>query len=301
MPVLGLFAAAVMWFQMAWAGKAFTLGYTLPLISRGAAPRPTSVQAQPVSDGAALHHATVTTTSLSVGLRGMGCAAVLLLAARARFGAKSNPKLAKSCRARVVCAAAGLPCTSNPANVQEVAYLSKAERVLSSTHLISLDQVTPLVPAPASPCPAPRAAAFAIVPELASTSCPSSAPASTARQPRPASFVGGSRRSQRRARSSRSQSTTAARRAARRAVGAQLISEPRIAPEPLVLSFDPSCLRGEIQSGLQLPASMRSACSREARAPAVAKNCGLDSDIYVRAMHSNSLDKHQRRTTRRFL
>jgi len=290
MPLLGLVAVAIIGFQTAWTCKAFTQGYTRPQTIRGTAPTPTGLQAQPWSDPAALPRAT-DAASLAEGLRSMGCAAALLLAAYARGSSKSSPKFAKCRRAKVVCAAAALPCASTPAKDQKASYPSKVERVLPSSQLISLDQVTPLVPAPAASCPAPRAAAWMTALELASTACPSSAPASAARQPRPASFVGGSRRSQRRSQGSHSQSAAAAQRAARRAVGAQLLAEPRVAPEPLVLSFEPSCLREEIQKGLQLPAGMRSAYSRQTKAPAAAKGYGLNSGLYVQALHSNSLDR----------
>eukprot|EP00443_Scrippsiella_acuminata_P092036 CAMPEP_0115559596 /NCGR_PEP_ID=MMETSP0271-20121206/100035_1 /TAXON_ID=71861 /ORGANISM="Scrippsiella trochoidea, Strain CCMP3099" /LENGTH=339 /DNA_ID=CAMNT_0002993647 /DNA_START=108 /DNA_END=1126 /DNA_ORIENTATION=+ len=271
-----------MCFPQAWTGNAFTQGYMFPQVGRGAAPTSTALQARPLNDPATFPQA-IANTSPGVGLRSLGCAAALLLAACARTGAKRTSSLAKSRRAKIVCAAAGLPCTGIHEKMQEASYPSKVDRIPPSPSLISLDQVAPLMPAPAV-----SVATLVIAAEPASFASTSPAPtpaATTTRLPRPASFVGGARCSQRRVRRSRSQGAAALRRAARRAVGAQLLAEPRVAPEMPVLSFDPSCLRGPIQSGLQACAGLRSAHSRrEATSPAAAKACGLNSGVYVEAI-----------------
>eukprot|EP00443_Scrippsiella_acuminata_P094154 CAMPEP_0115551356 /NCGR_PEP_ID=MMETSP0271-20121206/95690_1 /TAXON_ID=71861 /ORGANISM="Scrippsiella trochoidea, Strain CCMP3099" /LENGTH=129 /DNA_ID=CAMNT_0002984957 /DNA_START=557 /DNA_END=946 /DNA_ORIENTATION=+ len=97
----------------------------------------------------------------------------------------------------------------------------------------------------------------------------------------PARFVGGSRRSQQRTSRSQGIFAQASQRTARRAMGTRL--QPRVQAEPVVLSFDASRLRKEIQNCLRVPSAIRAAHSRESKTSACTRVCASTSSVYFKA------------------
>jgi len=176
----------------------------------------------------------------------LGAAALLALAVSAR-GSKRSHQKGKS-RVSVVCSAAApnlstawaTPAVAKNAPVP-APQSARVASVVKLVALISLDDTE--VNEVSLP-------AVAAIPLVASAALPSAAPqpsaVPTSARPQAARFIGGCRRSSKGPRSTR---FTA--RAARRAVGAKLQPAACMA-EPIVMSFDSSKLRSEIQTGMRI-------------------------------------------------
>lgn len=292
MPLLGLLAIATMCFSASWVSSAFSYGTSIPKIDLSTRPASTTLPFQPLTSHIVTSHA-IGDAFPAVGLRGLSCAVALLLLASVRTSAKASFCVGKIRRAKVVCTATRVPCTNTKAKIPEASQPSKTEHVMPLLDFVSLGDVVPSMLTAATGYTSIKVAAPAIAVELAAADKPSPTfgPAAASRQPSRASFVGGSRCSQRRARSSRNHGASAAQRAARRSVGTQMLSQSRSLPEPAVLSFDSSRLRSQIQRGLQVSSGMHSAHSRESKTPAAVKSCRITSGGYVEAIRSRNRNR----------
>mmetsp|Transcript_88558 Transcript_88558/g.222988 ORF Transcript_88558/g.222988 Transcript_88558/m.222988 type:complete len:399 (-) Transcript_88558:335-1531(-) len=292
-----LLAAALTLLPMLRLGCAFTHGPAIPKSSRDAVffPRAISMQSK-ANPTVSLDDSNAAFPA--VGLRSLGYAVAFLTLVSTRGSVKRGPSINKRVRAKVVCAAAGLPHVSTWEEVLEIGRFNKLHPVAPSAHvapsapLISLGEAMLPVRDRVTAEADREVAADVLSAQLivgASISSNWTAVAPT-RRPSPAFFVGGARRSKRRYQNEPKRGAAAAQKAARRAAGAQLRPESVVTLEPVVLSFDPSCLRVQIQSGLQISACTSLASARESKTPASANACASISGGHIEAVRSKSLD-----------
>mmetsp|Transcript_87480 Transcript_87480/g.255808 ORF Transcript_87480/g.255808 Transcript_87480/m.255808 type:complete len:307 (+) Transcript_87480:55-975(+) len=203
-----------------------------------------------------------------------GCAA-LVLAATMRNA--QNSKVRKPRHAVTACLAAPV---SVPAPVRAAFPPVATSQSHGCCEGLLIDTAPTVVHVPAPVCPPVVGASPAT---LVGLTAEVSAPASV--RPRVASagrFVGGARRSCRRAGSGRRATTQ--ERTARRSFGAKLQSAQTIA-EVVPASFDPSRLETRIQMGLRTSSRIRAARGREFKTPSVSKSSSDSTCVCWRGTH----------------
>lgn len=285
------------------AGEAFVAQGRPLLPSFGVAPRG---QAQLVARAVGASSQKVQGPAFAAtGAFGLSGVAALLLIASVRNqprrgGANSATK---GRRAAVVCSASLTPLANVPASTPATQQSGPAQEIqaIQWAQLIPISDETPCAMQVPMPAPQPVGRVTAVVVEAESAVKSHAATVfvpdvASARRPAPALFAGGARHSQRRARRASSSAASAsarAARAARRAAGARLCaSAERVEAEPMVRAFDSSILRRQIQTGLRVPACVRTDRARELKAAADAKNCGFVSGVYTQSL--GFLDKERR-------